>query len=67
MSLSFLSNIPIQPTPQPDLEREKQIEFELRAGWTAKGVPEGMQDAMIQEVADKAKPGAQIGPWKIGQ
>lgn len=37
----------------------------LRAQWDKDGVPKEKQDAIIQEVEEKAKPGAMVGPLKI--
>jgi len=52
----------IMEEPQADgSEQEK----ELRALWTRKGISEARQDELIEEIEAKAKPGAQIGPWKL--
>lgn len=40
-------------------------ETELRALWTARGVPQAKQDALIAEITAKAQPGAAVGPWRI--
>lgn len=42
-------------------------EKELRALWTAKGVPEQKQDEMIADTTAKAQPGAWVGPFQIGR
>lgn len=42
------------------------IERELRAIWTAKGVPAKRQDNMIAEIVGKAQPGARVGPFILG-
>jgi len=41
-------------------------ETELRAIWTIKGVPKERQDQMVAEIEAKAKPGAMVGPFRIG-
>ncbi len=41
-------------------------ETELREIWTEKGIPVERQDELIKDIADKAKPGANVGPFKIG-
>ena len=43
----------------PDQERE------FRDKWTRDGVPAARQEAILKELEEKAKPGAQIGPWKL--
>jgi hypothetical protein len=43
----------------------KGPEAELRALWTAKGVPAAQQDAMIADTVAKAQPGAMVGPFQI--
>jgi hypothetical protein len=40
-------------------------ETKIRALWTAQGVPEEMQNALIAGIAAKAQPGAQVGPFTI--
>jgi hypothetical protein len=47
------------------LRSVEEIEKELRDMWTAQGVPKEKQDAILQEVEEKAKPGAMIGPWRL--
>lgn len=51
---------PVEPAPaRPDPEAE------LRALWTAEGVPVERQNAMIADITAKAQPGAMIGPFQI--
>ena len=38
-------------------------EAKIRALWTAQGVPEEMQNALVAGIAAKALPGAQVGPF----
>ena len=38
-------------------------EAKIRALWTARGVPEVMQNALVAGIAAKAQPGAQVGPF----
>ena len=40
-------------------------EAKIRALWTAQGVPEEMQNALVAGIAAKAQPGAQVGPFTI--
>jgi hypothetical protein len=40
-------------------------EAKIRALWTAQGVPEGMQNSLFAGIAEKAQPGAQVGPFTI--
>jgi len=40
-------------------------EAEIRALWTAQGVPEEIQNALVAGIAAKAQPGAQVGPFTI--
>ncbi|OAN76729.1 hypothetical protein A8B82_15150 [Sulfitobacter sp. EhC04] len=40
-------------------------EKELRASWTAEGVPQERQDQMIAQIVAKAQPGAMVGPFRI--
>lgn len=40
-------------------------EKELRASWTADGVPQARQDQMIADITAKAQPGAMVGPFRI--
>jgi hypothetical protein len=47
------------------MRRQLDIENELRAIWTASGVPQAMQDRMIADIVAKARPGARIGPFVI--
>lgn len=44
---------------------DRDPEGELRALWTEKGVPKERQEALIRQVAEKAKPGAMVGPFTI--
>ena len=39
---------------------------DLRDLWTAEGVPTSRQDELIAQIAAKAAPGAQIGPFRLG-
>ena len=45
--------------------RRDDGEAGLRAMWNEKGVPKARQDELIAQIADKAKPGAQVGPFKV--
>lgn len=45
---------------------KRDPESELRARWTAQGVPKDRQDAILAEVAAAAQPGAKVGPFVIG-
>jgi hypothetical protein len=38
---------------------------ELRALWDKQGVPKEKQDALIAQIADKAAPGAKVGPFEV--
>lgn len=49
------------PLHEPDPEKA------LRALWDKQGVPKEKQDALVKEVEEKAKPGAKVGPFTIGQ
>ena len=40
-------------------------ETELRALWTAQGVPVDRQDELVREIEAKAKPGVRVGPFQI--
>ena len=40
-------------------------EAKIRALWTAQGVPEEMQNSLVAGIAEKAQPGAQVGPFTI--
>jgi hypothetical protein len=40
-------------------------EAELRALWTAEGVPQARQDQILAEITAKAQPGAMVGPFRI--
>lgn len=42
-------------------------EAALREIWAAKGISTEKQDAMIKDIADKARPGAMVGPFVVGQ
>jgi hypothetical protein len=41
-------------------------EAELRALWTARGIPKARQDELIADVTARAQPGAKVGPFTIG-
>lgn len=43
----------------------QELESELRSLWTEQGVPKERQDALIAQIAEKAKPGAKVGPFYI--
>ena len=43
----------------------EEVESELKALWTANGVPEERQAELLADVAAKASPGAQVGPFVI--
>jgi hypothetical protein len=47
-------------------EAEPDPEKRLRKLWDRMKVPKAKQDAIIREVEEKAKPGAMVGPFKIG-
>ena len=47
------------------LEKAEKLEKELREMWRKRGIPKERQDEIIREVEEKAKPGAQIGPFQI--
>lgn len=55
------ASIDVQPLPGLSPEAA------LREIWSAKGISAEKQDEMIQGIADKAKLGAQVGPFKVGQ
>jgi len=40
-------------------------EMALRKSWTEQGVPKSRQDELIQDIANKAKPCAMVGPFRI--
>jgi hypothetical protein len=40
-------------------------EAQLRALWTAQGVPVEKQDAILADVRAKAQPGARVGPFRL--
>jgi len=42
-------------------------EASLREIWTTKGISTEKQDAMIKDIAGKAKPGAMVGPFVVRQ
>ena len=44
-------------------EKAEKLEKEMREVWTREGVSKERQDKIIREVEEKAKPGAQIGPF----
>lgn len=50
----------------PQAEKVLGPEAKLRKLWTEKGIPKEEQDKLINGITEKAQPGAQIGPWKIG-
>jgi len=45
---------------------ESDLEAELRAAWTASGVPKERQDELIRQIGEKAKAGAHVGPFAVG-
>lgn len=45
---------------------QQQLEQQLRAIWSANGVPKTLQDTMIADIIAKARPGARVGPFVIG-
>ncbi len=54
--------------PRGQYERcrfRSDAETELRAIWTAKGVPQERQDALIAQIRAKAQPGAVAGPFAV--
>ena len=55
----------LRPAPQPD--PDKSPEETLREIWAAKGVPEEKQAAILADITAKAQPGAQVGPFTIGE
>jgi len=44
---------------------EPELEAELRAFWTAKGVSPERQVELLTDIAAKAQPGASVGPFTI--
>lgn len=50
-----------------DLVQEQSPEQALREIWTDQGVSAERQDALIAEIAAKAQPGAQVGPFVVGE
>jgi len=56
---------PSQEEAAPELAAPAGPEAELRRIWTAQGVPEEKQNALIEGIAAKAQPGAQVGPFTI--
>lgn len=42
-------------------------ETELRAIWDAKGVSKERQEELLADLTAKARPGAMVGPFKIGE
>lgn len=44
---------------------ERDFEVELRKTWTTQGVPEEKQNDLIEGIAAKARPGAQVGPFTV--
>lgn len=46
---------------------ESNPEQALRELWTANGVSKERQDQLIAQIAAKAAPGAQVGPFTIPQ
>ena len=53
------ATLPMAPAATADPEAE------LRKMWTANGVPKDVQDAIIEDTAAKAQPGAMVGPFQI--
>lgn len=47
----------------PTVARDPEVE--LRALWTERGVPTERQDALLQQIADQAKPGTMVGPFVV--
>lgn len=45
--------------------RQADPAAELRALWNKQGVPKERQDALIAQIADKAAPGAKVGPFDV--
>ena len=43
------------------------LELEIRECWSAWGIPKEVQDDILQELAEKAKPGAKVGPFTISE
>lgn len=65
-----LDNPPPPPARLPAPEKAEPVlksdpEAELRSIWTADGVPEEKQNALIASIAGKAQPGAMVGPFMI--
>ena len=43
----------------------EELERELRESWDKRGIPKERQDEILKDLEEKAKPGAQIGPFRI--
>ena len=56
----------VHPEQSKEESKADILEKELRAKWTADGVSQKRQDAILAEVTGKAQLGAQIGPFVIG-
>lgn len=52
----------VYEAPEQTAEEKKCRDF-----WTAKGVPEDKQNELVAAIAEKAKPGAFVGPFQIPQ
>lgn len=50
---------------EPSADSTDPIERRLRALWTANRVPQHRQDEILTEIAAKAQPGVQIGPFRV--
>lgn len=48
-----------------DPEGLTPAERELRKLWTENGIPQDRQDELIAQIAAKAAPGAQVGPFAV--
>lgn len=56
----------LQIVPAEHLEgQQADPAAELRALWDKQGVPKEKQDALIAQIADKAAPGAKVGPFEV--
>ncbi len=52
-------------TPAPQARKPEDVEQRARKPWTAKGVPQERQEAMLADITAKARPGAPVGPFRI--
>ena len=41
------------------------LEIEIRECWSSWGIPKEIQDDLLNELSEKAKPGAKVGPFTI--